>query len=225
MSSNASEMPPDGVADTLGHIGEEIANAVTHGLGFLLSVAGLVVIVTFAALRGTVWTVVSCSIYGATLVLLYLSSTLYHAIPGPRTKRLFRVFDHSAIYLLIAGSYTPFILVRLRTPLGITLLSIVWALSIGGIVFKAFKVDGWGIVSTALYALIGWAAVFAVGPMVHALGWAGMRWIIAGGLFYTGGIVFYAIQRRYFHAVWHIFVLCGSITHYFAILYFVVLAR
>ena len=225
MSSNASEMPPDGVVDTLGHLGEEIANAVTHGLGFLLSVAGLVVIVTYAALRGTVWTVVSCSIYGATLVLLYLSSTLYHSIPAPKTKRIFRIFDHSAIYLLIAGSYTPFILVKMRTPLGITLHSVVWALSIGGIVFKSFKVDGWGIVSTILYALIGWAAVFAVGPMVHALGWAGMRWIIAGGLFYTGGIVFYAIERKYFHAVWHIFVLCGSITHFFAILFFVVLPR
>src|SRR5271165_4654717 len=155
MSSNASEVPATGMADSLGHIGEEIANAVTHGLGFLLSVAGLVVVVTYAALRGDAWRVVSCSIYGATLVLLYLSSTLYHAIPGPRTKRVFRVFDHSAIYLLIAGSYTPFILVRMRTTLGITLLSIVWALSIGGIVFKAFRVDGWGIVSTALYALIG----------------------------------------------------------------------
>lgn len=225
MSSDASEMPPDGVTNTLGHLGEEIANAVTHGVGFLLSVAGLVVIVTYAALRGTVWTVVSCSIYGATLVLLYLSSTLYHAIPGRRTKRIFRIFDHSAIYLLIAGSYTPFILVRLRTPLGITLLSIVWALSIGGVVFKSFNVDGWGIVSTTLYALIGWAAVFAIGPMVHALGWAGMSWIIAGGIFYTGGIVFFAIEKRYFHAVWHIFVLLGSITHYFAILFFVVLPR
>jgi len=225
MSSNGSESRKESVADTLGHIGEEIANAVTHGLGFLLSIAGLVVIVTYAALRGTVWTVVSCSIYGGTLVLLYLSSTLYHAIPGPKTKRIFRIFDHSAIYLLIAGSYTPFILVRMRTPGGIVLLSVVWALSIGGIVFKSFKVDGWGIVSTVLYALIGWAAVFAVGPMVHALGWVGMRWIIAGGVFYTAGIVFYAIEKKYFHAIWHVFVLGGSITHYFAILFFVVLAK
>jgi hemolysin III len=205
------------------HLGEEIANAITHGLGLMLAIGGLAVMVTLAALRGSAWHVVGCSIYGATLVLLYLSSTLYHALPGPKTKRIFRIFDHSAIYLLIAGTYTPFILVRLRTPLGITLLSIVWTISIVGIVFKSVRVDGWAIVSTTLYAILGWLAIIAAGPLVHALTWRGMMWLIAGGVSYTAGIVFFAFDRKYFHAVWHVFVLGGSVTHYFAILFFVVL--
>jgi hemolysin III len=203
--------------------GEEIANAVTHGVGLLLSCAGLAVLAVYSVLYGSVWHVVACSIYGSTLILLYLSSTLYHAIASPPVKHFFRILDHSSIYLLIAGSYTPFLLVCLRNTLGITLLSILWGLSAAGILFKIFCVGGYEHFSTLLYVAMGWIVVFAVRPMAHALTWRGMAWILAGGLFYTGGVLFYASRRRYFHAIWHICVLLGSVCHYFAILFFVVL--
>lgn len=205
------------------HLGEEIANAVTHGLGLLLSIAGLVALVWLAIVRGTAWHVVSCAIYGSTLVLLYLSSTLYHALSATRAKKLFRILDHSAIFLLIAGTYTPFLLVSLRTPFGYALLAVIWVLSIGGVVLKSIKVDGYAVISTGAYVLLGWISIFAVRPLAMSLTWAAMGWLVAGGLFYTLGVIFFAWHRRYAHAVWHVFVLGGSVCHYVAVLVYVVL--
>ncbi|HYE25680.1 MAG TPA: hemolysin III family protein [Clostridia bacterium] len=204
------------------HLGEEIANAVTHGLGLLLSIAGLVALVWLATVRGTAWHVVSCAIYGSTLVLLYLSSTLYHALSATRAKKLFRVFDHSAIFLLIAGTYTPFVLVSLRTRFGYALLAVVWVLSVGGVVFKSIKVDGYGAISTGVYVLLGWISIFAVRPLALSLTWAAMGWLVAGGLLYTLGVIFFAWNRRYAHAVWHVFVVGGSVCHYLAVLLYVI---
>lgn len=204
-------------------IGEEIANSITHGLGFLLSIAGLSVLVTLAAIRGTAWHIVACSIYGATLVLLYLSSTLYHAIQAPRAKNVFRVFDHSAIYLLIAGTYTPFVLITLRGPLGWTLFGLQWGLAVAGILFKSLTHEGYEIASTVVYALMGWMGIIGIRSMYHTLSFGGVAWILAGGLCYTIGIIFFALNRRYCHAIWHIFVLAGSVCHFFAVLRYIVL--
>jgi hemolysin III len=204
-------------------IGEEIANSITHGLGFLLSVAGLCVLVVMAVLRGTAWHVVACSIYGSTLVFLYLSSTLYHAIQAPRAKNIFRVIDHSAIYLLIAGTYTPFLLITLRGPLGWTLFGLQWGMAICGILFKSLTRGGYEIASTAVYALMGWMGVLGMRTMYASLHFRGVLWILAGGVFYTLGIIFFAIDRRYCHTVWHLFVLAGSVCHFYAVLRFIVL--
>lgn len=203
-------------------IGEEIANSITHGFGVLLSIAGLSVLVTLAALHGNAWHIVACSIYGATLVLLYLASTLYHAIQAPRAKRVFQIFDHSAIYLLIAGTYTPFVLITLRGALGWTLFGLQWGLAICGIVFKALTREGYEIASTVVYALMGWMGIVGMRSMYASLSWGGIGWILAGGLCYTVGILFFALNRRYCHAVWHIFVLAGSVCHFVAVLRYIV---
>ena len=204
-------------------IGEEIANSITHGLGLILSVAGLTVLVVLAALRGTAWHIVACSIYGTTLVLLYLSSTLYHAIQAPRAKRVFRIFDHAAIYLLIAGTYTPFLLVTLRGPLGWTLFGLQWGMAVCGVVFKSLTKGGYEIASTAVYALMGWMGLLAMRTMYSSLQLQGVLWIVAGGLSYTIGIVFFALNKRYCHTIWHLFVLAGSICHFYAVLRYIVL--
>jgi hemolysin III len=204
-------------------IGEEIANSITHGVGVLLSIGGLSVLVTLAAMHGTAWHIVACSIYGATLVLLYLASTLYHAIQAPRAKRLFRIFDHSAIYLLIAGTYTPFVLITLRGKLGWTLFGLQWGLAVAGILFKSLTRGGYEIASTVVYALMGWMGIIGIRSMYASLSLGGIAWIIAGGLCYTVGILFFALNRRYCHAVWHIFVLAGSVCHFFAVLRYIVL--
>lgn len=204
-------------------IGEEVANSITHGLGLILSVAGLTVLVVLAALRGTAWHIVACSIYGTTLVLLYLSSTLYHAIQAPRAKRVFRIFDHAAIYLLIAGTYTPFLLVTLRGPLGWTLFGLQWGMAVCGVVFKSLTKGGYEIASTAVYALMGWMGLLAMRTMYSSLQLQGVLWIVAGGLFYTIGIVFFALNKRYCHTIWHLFVLAGSICHFYAVLRYIVL--
>ena len=204
-------------------IGEEIANSITHGLGLLLSIAGLSVLVTMAAIRGTAWHIVACSVYGATLVLLYLSSTLYHAIQAPRAKRVFRILDHSAIYLLIAGTYTPFVLITLRGPLGWTLFGLQWGMAVCGILFKSLTRGSYEIASTAIYALMGWMGVLAMRTMYASLHFEGVLWIVTGGLLYTLGIIFFAINRRYCHTVWHLFVLAGSICHFYAVLRYIVL--
>lgn len=205
------------------HLGEEIANSITHGLGVLLSIAGLAVLVTLAALHGSAWHIVACSVYGATLVLLYLSSTLYHAIQAPRAKRVFRVFDHSAIYLLIAGTYTPFLLITLRGKLGWTLFGLQWGLAVAGIVFKSLTREGYEIASTIVYALMGWMGIVGIKAIYASLSLGGVAWILAGGLSYTIGILFFAINRRYCHAIWHLFVLAGSVCHFYAVLRFIVL--
>lgn len=208
------------------HFVEEFANTVTHGVGLLLSLAGLAVLVALAAMKGTVWHIVSCSVYGATLVLLYTASTLYHAIPSPRAKRVLRLLDHGAIYLLIAGTYTPFTLGPLRGRLGWWLFGLVWGLAIAGILFKVFFRHRFPIVSTLSYLAMGWLVAFAWKPVAAALPGGGVAWIIAGGAAYTVGVIFFALERiRFHHAVWHLFVLAGSTCHYFAVLFYVLPAR
>ncbi|WP_321474667.1 hemolysin III family protein [uncultured Paludibaculum sp.] len=198
-------------------LGEEIANSVTHGAGALLSVAGLVVMVATAALDGSAVRVVACSIYGASLVLLYTFSTLYHALTNRRAKRLFRVLDHISIYLLIAGTYTPFTLVTLHGAWGWALFGVVWGLAVLGIGFKAFFTGRMEVLSTSVYILMGWVGAVAIRPLLQMMPWTGFLWLLAGGLCYTLGVAFYSWRRKYSHAVWHLFVLAGSACHFFAV--------
>ena len=203
-------------------LGEEIANSITHGVGGLLAIGGLAVLTTFAALRGSAWHVVACSIFGATMVLLYTVSTLYHGIQHRRAKAVLRVLDHSAIFLLIAGTYTPFTLVNLRGPWGWSLFGVIWGLALLGIVFQIGLLRR-PVVSVLLYIAMGWTVLVAMKPLVGAVAPGGLVLLVSGGLAYTVGIVFYAWRRLpYGHAVWHLFVLAGSVLHFFAILFYVV---
>ena len=203
----------------LRHSLEEIANAITHGIGLLLSIAGFAVLFVLAAVRGTAWHIVACSIYGATLIGLYAASTLYHAVISPQVKRALRIFDHSAIYLLIAGTYTPFLLVSLRGPWGWSLFGVSWGLALAGVLFKLWFVERFAILSTAVYIAMGWLVVIAAKPVITHLPVTAIIWLLAGGLAYTGGVIFFAAKRiPYSHAIWHLFVLAGSICHYFAVL-------
>ncbi len=205
---------------------EELANSITHGVGLALSLAGFVVLLILAVLRGGIWQILGCTVYGASLVFLYASSTLYHSARSSRLKRILKVVDHSAIYLLIAGTYTPFTLVLLRGGWGWTLFGVVWGLSLLGILFKAFFVDHLQILSTAAYVAMGWLAVIALKPLLAHVPMGGVLWLLAGGLLYTAGVVFYAWRRLpYHHAIWHGFVLAGSICHYFAVLLYVLPVR
>ncbi|MGE0356140.1 MAG: hemolysin III family protein [Burkholderiales bacterium] len=197
-------------------------NGLTHLSGALLAAAGAAVLIVIAALQADPWKIVSFSIYGATLFFLYLASTLYHSLRG-RAKEVFRKLDHSAIYLLIAGTYTPFALVTLNGPWGWTLLGVVWTLAVAGVAQEIWFGKGQRLLSLALYLLMGWFAVIAVVPLVDALTWAGFAWVAAGGLVYTAGIVFYLYDERFrhFHGIWHLFVIAGSALHYTAILLYV----
>lgn len=203
---------------------EELANSLTHGAGLALSIAGFIVLVVLAAMRGSAWRIVSCAVYGSTLICLYAASTLYHAIRSRRLKGILRVCDHSAIYLLIAGTYTPFLLVNLRGSWGWSLLAAIWGLAMTGILFKVWFVEHFPILSTAAYLLMGWLALVAVKPMLLRVPLSGLLWLLAGGVLYTVGVVFYAWKKvPYNHAIWHGFVLAGSTCHYFAVLCSVVL--
>jgi hemolysin III len=198
---------------------EEIANTITHGFGLALSVAGLVILLVLAALRGGALQIVSCAIYGTTLITLYAASTLYHGIAAPRFKRALRIFDHSAIFLLIAGTYTPFLLVNLRGAWGWSLFGVVWGLAMAGIVFKFWFVERFGFLSTTVYLLMGWLVVIAARPVLSHVPASELIWLVAGGLCYTAGVIFYASKRiPYAHVIWHVFVLAGSTCHYFAVL-------
>lgn len=200
-------------------LGEEIASSITHGLGTGLSVAGLTVLVVLAALYGDVWQIVAFSIYGSTLIVLYLASTLYHSFQNPRAKRVFRVIDHAAIFLLIAGTYTPFLLISMRGVWGWTLLGIVWGLALLGVGFKIFFKHRFPVGSTLAYVLMGWLGVIAWKEAVAHIPAGGLVWLGLGGVAYTVGVIFYAWKRLpYNHAVWHVFVLAGSICHYLAVL-------
>ena len=203
--------------------GEEIANSITHGIGAVLAIGGLAVLVAFSSIYGNVWHIVSCSVFGAALIFLYTASTLYHAIQGPRIKSVLRIIDHAAILLLIAGTYTPFTLVSLRGPWGWTLFGIIWGLATVGIILETTRLRRFRAGLIALYVIMGWAVVAAVKPMMANVGSGGLWLLLSGGLAYTGGIVFYLWRRLpYNHAIWHLFVLAGSILHYFAILLYVV---
>jgi hemolysin III len=198
---------------------EELANSVTHGIGLLLSIAGFVVLLVLAIVRGTAWHILVCSIYGASLLCLYTASTLYHLALSARLKRALKIFDHSAIYLLIAGTYTPFLLLDLRGPWGWSLFGVIWGLALAGIVLKLWFVDHFDHVSTAVYVAMGWLVVIAAKPVLAHVPTATLQWIVAGGLLYSAGVVFYVWKRLPFsHAVWHLFVLAGSTCHYFAVL-------
>jgi len=201
---------------------EEVMNAVTHGIGTLLAVAGLVLLTVFAYQLGEIWHIVSFSIYGTTLVLLYLASTLYHSFTNERVKHIFKILDHSAIYLLIAGTYTPFTLVPLHGTLGWTVFGLVWGLAILGIVLKVFFVGRFKIISTMCYILMGWFIVIAIKPLIATVAPEGIMWLVIGGLFYTLGSVFYLWKViPYNHAIWHLFVLAGSISHFIAVFFYV----
>lgn len=203
-------------------LGDILANSITHGVGAALAAVGGAYLIV-ASTTGSAWIVASCSIFAGTLVLVYLCSTLYHSLVRTRARHVFHVLDHAAIYLLIAGTYTPFALVSLRGPAGWTLFAIVWTLAVAGVVFKSFAVERFAAASVAVYLLQGWLVIFAARPLVHAIGAHGMMWLGAGGIAYTLGVTFFALDRiRYFHAAWHIFVLAGSIAHYFAILFYIV---
>lgn len=202
--------------------GEEVFNAVTHGVGSLLGIVGASVLVTLCAANGTARGVAVALVYGLSLVLLYTMSTLYHAFPFAGVKRLFRVFDHSTIYLLIAGSYTPFTLVLLEgSGKGVAICAVVWGTAVLGVVLNAISVDKFAVLSMILYVTMGWAAVWALGDIARALPPAGFWLLVGGGLCYTGGILFYALRKRYMHGVWHLFVLAGSVLHYLCIVLYV----
>jgi hemolysin III len=202
---------------------EELANSLTHGVGFALSLACLALLVVFSALRGGPFLIASCSVYGAMLALLYLSSTLYHGVRSPRVKHVLNIIDHSSIYLLVAGTYTPYTLVSLREDGGWILFGFVWAIAAVGIVYQAVFIHRFRILSVASYLAMGWLVVFAMKPLLRNVSGGGVFLLAAGGVCYTAGVVFYAWKRPFFHAVWHLFVLAGSLCHFFSIFFYVVL--
>ena len=198
---------------------EEIANGITHGIGVFLSVAGLIVLIIKASFYGDVWHIVSFSIFGSTLILLYSASTLYHSISNPLLKTGLKKFDHSAIFLLIAGTYTPFLLVHLRGALGWSLFGVIWTLAASGIVIKLFFIQQVKKISVGLYLFMGWLCLIAIHGLMRILPPVSISLLIFGGVLYTAGVVFYSWKRLpYHHAVWHLFVLGGSISHFFSVL-------
>ena len=204
-------------------ITSERFNSISHLVGAVLALAGAVVLVVVASQGGDTRRIVSFSIYGTTLFLLYLISTIYHGLPTGRAKHVFRVLDHQAIYLLIAGSYTPFTLVTLDGIVGWWLFGAIWGMAVLGLVLDALPRRGARVVPFIIYFVMGWLIVTAIDPLLAALPRTGFIWLLTGGLLYTSGIVFYALDRRYpwMHGVWHLFVLAGSISHYVAILVYV----
>lgn len=202
---------------------KEFINTLTHTAGAALALAGLVVLVVKASLAGDAWRIVSFSIYGVTLLLLYSSSALYHAAHQGRLKNILRMVDHQAIYLLIAGTYTPFTLVTLRGAWGWSLFVVVWILAVFGIVLDSLHRKGNRIAQLIIYLMMGWMIILALGPLARALPFWGLAWLMIGGLFYTSGVIFYVMDDLYphYHGIWHLFVLAGSLSHYFAILFYI----
>jgi hemolysin III len=201
------------------HLREEIANALTHGLGATAALAGGAVLITLAALFGDGWQLIGAIVFGVCLLLLYLASTLYHAIQHPVTKARLKVFDHCAIYLLIAGTYTPFTLIGLRGAVGWWLFSAIWVLAVAGVVFKLFFTGRFKLLSTLIYIAMGWLVLIAIVPVFRALDAWTFGWLMAGGVCYTLGTFFYhRPSMRYSHAVWHLFVIAGSVCHYVSVM-------
>ncbi|MEO6154633.1 MAG: hemolysin III family protein [Thermomonas sp.] len=197
---------------------EELANALTHGLGATAALAGGAILVTLAARNGDGWQLGAAIVFGIALLLLYIASTLYHAVQHPVTKGRLKVFDHCAIYILIAGTYTPFTLIGLRGPVGWWLFATIWGLAVAGVVFKLFYTGRFKKLSTLIYVAMGWLILVAAKPLVAALDAWTLGWLLAGGLSYTLGTVFYhRPSLRYSHAIWHLFVLGGSVCHYIAV--------
>ncbi|KJF45188.1 hemolysin D [Draconibacterium sediminis] len=195
-------------------------NSITHGIGTLLSIAALVLLVVFAAIKGNVWHVVSFSIFGSSLVLLYLSSTLYHSFTREKLKNLFVRFDHAAIFLLIAGTYTPFVLTTIRGALGWTLFGIIWGLAITGMVIRSIYLTRFRKLMVGIYLAMGWMFLLAIGPIVRNLPASSIAFLFVGGACYSIGVIFYSWRGlKYGHGIWHLFVLAGSIMHFFSVLY------
>jgi len=202
--------------------GEEIANAITHGVGAVLSIVGLTLLIVLSSLEGTPWHVISFTIYGVTMLLLYVSSTLVHSFPEGRVKDLFEIFDHSSIYLFIAGTYTPFLFIAVKGTTGWTLFGIVWGIALAGIVFKAFFVKKFLFISTILYVFMGWMIVFAWDSLTQNIAHQGIVLLVVGGVLYTIGAVFYVWRGfRFHHMIWHMFVLGGTVLHFLAIILYV----
>ncbi|MBE6837874.1 MAG: hemolysin III family protein [Ruminococcus sp.] len=200
-------------------LGEEIFNAVSHGAGGLLAIAGTVVLIVLCAIYSNAWAVVSACVYGASLIILYTMSTLYHAISHERAKRFFRIMDHNTIFFLIAGTYTPFTLVSLHGKTGWILFGIVWGAAAAGITLNSINLEKYRKPSVVCYILTGWVILFAIKPMLDAVPKLSMIFLLVGGILYTVGIVFYVFKKlKYFHSVWHLFTVAGSIFHYFSVL-------
>jgi hemolysin III len=198
---------------------EEIWNAITHGLGAALSIAGLVILIVFASIKGNVWHIVSFSVFGATMVILYMSSTLYHSFTNKTVKNLFRKFDHMSIFLLIAGTYTPFCLAVLKGWIGWTVFGIVWGCCVLGIIFKAFFTGKKEVFSTLMYIVMGWVIIFAIKPLYLSTPHIAFIFLVLGGVSYTLGTIFYVNERiRYSHSIWHLFVLGGTACHFFSVM-------
>lgn len=203
--------------------GEEIANAITHGIGALLSIAALVLLIVFSSLYGNAWHVVSFTLYGSTMVFLYVFSTLLHSFPEGKVKDIFEIFDHSAIYFFIAGTYTPFLFIVIDGWMSWTIFGIVWGLAIGGTVFKSFFAKKFLLFSTLLYVVMGWLIVVAWNSIVENLAFNGVVLLVLGGIAYTVGSIFYVWRGfKYHHMVWHIFVMIGSALHFFCILLYLI---
>lgn len=204
-------------------LGEEIFNSVTHGVGSLLSIAGTVVLIVLAAINSDAWALVSCAIYGSSLIILYTMSTLYHAITNKTAKAFFRIMDHNTIFFLIAGTYTPITLVALRGALGWVLFGIVWGAAAIGIVLNSIDLEKFRKPSVVCYVAMGWVIIIAIRPMIQHVTPLSLWFLLIGGLCYTVGIIFYALKKvKYFHSVWHIFTVAGSVFHYFSILLIIV---
>lgn len=200
-------------------LGEEIANSITHGIGVGLSIAALVILVIFAARISDVWKVVSFSIYGATMIALFMASTLYHAFPQPRVKKFFHILDHSSIFLLIAGTYTPITIGTMRGGWGWTMFGIIWGLTLVGICLKIFAMSKLKWVSTIVYLAMGWLIIIAIKPLMSVVSKTVLMWMVIGGLCYSLGVIFYMARKLpYHHAIWHLFVLGGAISHFFGML-------
>lgn len=205
-------------------VGEEIANSIVHGLGIVFGIVGLTLNLVFSSMQADTYKIVASIIYGLAMILEYTASTLYHSIPHPKAKYIFKILDHAAIYLLIAGTYTPFCLVSLRETGGIQLLVFIWAFAVLGISIEAFWVYRPKWVSAVIYLIMGWLVVFSIGDLAAVLDPAGVYLLIAGGLCYTIGTAFYVYKKvPYLHSVWHMWVLAGTVLHFFSILLYVIL--
>lgn len=203
-------------------VGEEIFNSVSHGVGILLSVAALTLLIVFAAWRSDGYGLASAIVYGISLILLYSMSTVYHIVQNPAAKRVLRIFDHSSIFVLIAGTYTPYLLMCMRNPVGWAIFGLIWGMAVLGIVLNAIDLDRFSKISTLCYVLMGWGIVFTLPKITKVIGMQGTALLIAGGVVYTLGVIFYVLKKyRYMHSVWHLFVLAGSICHYLSILLYV----
>lgn len=218
------EMRMDKAKEYLPHytLGEEIFNSVSHGVGVALACVGFGILIVLSALYGDAWAVSSSIVYSFSLFALYLASTLYHACPNRRVKGVLQVLDHCSIFLLIAGTYTPYTLITLRGALGWSLLAVVWGAAIVGVVLNAIDVQKYSRISMVCYVAMGWVVVLAIRPLMASLAWNGLVLLALGGVFYTVGIVFYVIRRSYMHSIWHLFVLAGSVCHYLSILLYVI---